>query len=60
MEKDKKWCTMNIYVMYIGFTSEEEQGVYQCPKCGNQMRIAKTGIYGDSSPVVGRWLLTII
>ena len=25
------------------------------------MRIAKTGIYGgDSSPVVGRWLLTII
>lgn len=44
-----------------GFTSEEERGVYQCPKCGNQMRIAKTGIYGgDSSPVVGRWFLTII
>lgn len=44
-----------------GFTSEEERGVYVCPKCGNQMRIAKTGTYGgDSSPMVGRWILTII
>lgn len=44
-----------------GFTSEEERGVYKCPKCGNQMRAAQTGIYsGDSSSTVGRWLLTII
>ncbi len=44
-----------------GFTSEEERGVYKCPKCGNQMRAAQHGVYsGDSSSTVGRWLLTII
>lgn len=44
-----------------GFVSEEERGVYKCPKCGNQMRAAQTGVYsGDSSSTVGRWLLTII
>ena len=44
-----------------GFASEEERGVYKCPKCGNQMRAAKTGAYsGDKSPVMGRWLITII
>ena len=44
-----------------GFASEEEQGVYKCPKCGNQMRAAKRGAYsGDSSPVMGRWIITLI
>lgn len=44
-----------------GFKSEEERGVYTCPKCGNPMRAAQTGVYGGDSPsTVGRWLLTII
>lgn len=44
-----------------GYSSEEERGVYNCPKCGNQMRIARTGTYsGDTSITVGRWLVTII
>lgn len=44
-----------------GFTSEEERGVYKCPKCGNQMRAAKTGVYsGDNSSSVGRYLVGVI
>ena len=44
-----------------GFTSEEEQGVYNCPKCGNQMRIAKTGYGGgDTSASLGRYLVCLI
>lgn len=45
-----------------GFTSEEERGVYKCPKCGNQMRAAQVGgrYGGDSSSTVGRWLLCLI
>lgn len=44
-----------------GFTSEEEQGVYKCPKCGNQMRIAKTGYGGgDTTSSLGRHLACII
>lgn len=44
-----------------GFKSEEERGVYICPECGSQMRIAKTGVYsGDSSSTVGRLILTIV
>lgn len=41
-----------------GFNSEEQEGVYKCPKCGNQMRVAKTGRYGgDSTQSFGRWLI---
>ena len=47
-----------------GFTSEEEVGqIYYCPKCGNQMRRAKTsGLYGggDADPTSGRILFDIL
>lgn len=43
-----------------GFTTEEKQGVYMCPKCGNQMRAAKYGRYGDTTQSFGRWLIYIL
>lgn len=38
-----------------GFTSTEKQGVYKCPVCGNQMRIASYQV--DSTAGVGRWII---
>ena len=35
-----------------GFASTEEQGVYKCPVCGNQMRIASYQV--DSTAGTGR------
>lgn len=46
-----------------GFSSEEEQGVYLCPKCNNKMRIATTrGTFGggDSTRTDGKFLLYIL
>lgn len=43
-----------------GFTSQEEQGVYKCPVCGNQMRIAKGGHSGDSNPTFARLLIYVL
>lgn len=56
-----------VYHSYIcedcGFSSEEEEGVYQCPKCNNKMRIAQTrGTFGggDSTRSDGKYLLYIL
>lgn len=38
-----------------GFTSTEKQGVYKCPVCGNQMRIASYQV--DSTAGTGRLLI---
>lgn len=48
-----------------GFVSEEEVGnVYYCPKCGNQMRVAKPGDYlgngGDPNPTTSILAFDII
>lgn len=42
-----------------GYSSEEEEGVYICPKCHNKMRIATYGgVYGggDSTRTQSKWL----
>lgn len=56
-----------VYRSYIcddcGFSSEEEEGVYICPKCNNKMRIAKpSGAFGggDSTRSDGKFLLYIL
>lgn len=44
-----------------GYSSEEEPGVYYCPKCGNKMRAAKSSYYGgDFSAGAGKWLIYVI
>ena len=46
-----------------GFSSEEEAGVYLCPKCNNKMRIAKAnGTFGggDSTCSDGKYLMYIL
>lgn len=53
-----------VYRDYIcdacGFTTEEEPGVYKCPKCGTQMRAAKNTRYGDNTASYGRWVIYIL
>lgn len=46
-----------------GFSSEEEPGVYICPKCNNKMRIAQAkGTFGggDNTRTDGKFLLYIL
>ncbi len=43
-----------------GFQSREEMGVYQCPKCGNQMRIAQETRGGDNTVTSGIIIIYII
>ena len=43
-----------------GFTSQEERGVYNCPVCGNQMRIAKGGYSGDNSAGFSKLLIYVL
>jgi len=46
-----------------GFSSEEQSGVYLCPKCNNKMRIATTrGTFGggDNTVTDGKLLLYIL
>lgn len=38
-----------------GFTSTEKRGVYKCPVCGNQMRVASYQV--DNTAGVGRWVV---
>ena len=56
-----------VYRSYIcddcGFSSEEKEGVYICPKCNNKMRIAKPrGTFGggDNTRSDGKFLLYIL
>lgn len=46
-----------VYRDYIcdacGFITEEEPGVYKCPKCGNQMRAAKMAVMEITLQVMG-------
>ena len=44
-----------------GFSSEEEPGVYYCPRCGAKMRVARASYYGgDASAGFGKWLVYIV
>jgi ssDNA-binding Zn-finger/Zn-ribbon topoisomerase 1 len=46
------------YCPSCGLLTKEKMGhLYKCPKCGGQMRKAKTGMYNDETHAAGKGLI---